>query len=206
MVRPAPTHTAFVIAEAASFEMAAKLLHITRHGPTTPAAIELLAGQSVSNHQKLAGAEAILVVGFEDSEEDVEWMSERLAADLQRAGSEDVAIQRGVGLDATWASLSRSAIFQINVLPSALVDVTEAVAKLVPEAWLNAHACNGVLRGGWNENEPSSEMKKLVCERIRPIAANAGGNVAMLCESPTVEIGSGRSLMRTISDAMWCKG
>jgi glycolate oxidase len=203
MVRPTPTHAAFVTCNATSFEQASALLKILRHGPTTPVAIELQTGRSIT------GAAARLVVGFEGGEDEVAWMVERLMTDWRNAGGQEVVCELGTGLDERWAQLSRPAEFQVNVLPSELIGVTEAIFKSVPDAFLSAHAGNGVLRGGWSENEPSSaELKIMICEHLRPIAMKAGGNLVMLTASSdpgrtsgeiSSETGSEKTLMETIA-------
>ncbi len=84
---------------------------------------------------------------------------------------------------------------QINVLPSALVGVTEELVGSLPGISVQAHAGNGAIRvelpaaadsrAGTLAAEP---FATLVRRRLRPIAADTGGHLVVLAYPDDAEL------------------
>jgi glycolate oxidase FAD binding subunit len=186
MVRPLPTHSAVVICDIPSFQEAECLLDALSRSRTTAMIVELLAGPALPNCPlpALPGmAAARLVVGFEGGAAEVQGMANLLCDEWRALGADQLTTISGARVDAVWNWLSESpALLQINVLPSRLVEVMEQVARELPAATLQAHAGNGVMRlyRGIDPTVLRDDFANLVQNTLRPIAAAAGGHLAVL--------------------------
>lgn len=194
MVKPMPETTALVACAVADYDMAERLLADLVRTKTLPSAVEWLVGP-VCQEAPL-GADATnglgqLVVGFEGTKEEVDWM----VGDLKNSWQ-----QRGVALSKTcmgdqaeplWAFLegfpgastdSRSPVLaEINVLPGAVVDTLRYVRQMDPKCSVLAHAGSGTLRVLFSMN-PQEAVTGLE-QRIRPAVVGSGGTVAILAYS-----------------------
>ncbi len=150
MVRPLPTHSALVLCDVPDFQQAECLLAALGRSLATPMIVELLAGPSLPNcplPAKPETAAARLAIGFEGGAAEVQGMAHLLCDEWRALGADGLTTITGARVDSVWDWLSGSpAVFQINVLPSRLVEVVEQVAARLPAAPLQAHAGNGVLR------------------------------------------------------------
>jgi glycolate oxidase FAD binding subunit len=214
MVRPLPTHSALVICDMPSFQQAECLLAALGRSQTTPMIVEMLAGPSRPHCPVPAmpdTAAARLAVGFEGGAAEVQGMANVLCDEWQALGADGLTTIAGARVDAVWNWLSEDpALFQINALPSRLVDVMEQVAERLPAAPLQAHAGNGVVRiypAADAATTLKSDFAGLVRNTLRPIATAAGGHLAVLATPAGIELTqaeawgpprAGAALMRSI--------
>ena len=195
MVRPLPQTSAMVLCDVNDFEGIECLLVALGRSRTFPVAIELLAGrwrEGCPLPPPPAESVARLIVGFDGAEPEVAWMVRRLAEEWRTAGAVSLTSVTGAGVVSLWDWLSNMASdLQINVLPSALVRLTEEVFQQLPGASIQAHAGNGVIQVQWPRpqkaaaaspacNGAGHDFTQLVCGKLRPAAAALGGNVVML--------------------------
>jgi glycolate oxidase FAD binding subunit len=198
MVRPLPQCSALVLCDAADFETAECLLVALNRSRTFPVAVELLAGRCRPGcpwGDMPGDAVARLIVGFDGSEPEVEWMLHRLCDEWRAAGARCLAGLRGDHAVTAWNWLAEAfGQVQINVLPSALVGVTEELIGGLPGISLQAHAGNGAIR----VELPSAASRAgrlaadpfatLVRHRLRPVAADAGGHLLVLAYPDDAEL------------------
>ena len=188
MVRPLPTHSALVLCDVPDFQQAECLLAALGRSRTTPMIVELLAGPSLP-HCPLPAmpdtAAARLAIGFEGGAAEVQGMAHLLCDEWRALGADGLTTITGARVDSVWNWLSESpAVFQINVLPSRLVEVVEQVAGNAARCaasgprgqWRDSHLFTGMSLGapacgsGWTDVQGQPESPKLreQFRRIRP--------------------------------------
>ena len=213
MVRPVPETSVAVACDVPDFETAERLLADLVQTQTLPAAIELLTG-SDSHHNPAIGpmlqsSVAQLIVGFEGTEAEVDWMVGRIRLQWQELGIVLPVTIAATEAAAMWKWLAElPADLQISVPPSATICMIECLAELDPSGSIQAHAGNGIVRAHLSPRVPV-EFTALVRERLRPAVQSAGGKLTVLsipdgAEPTGDEIwgppGDGVALMRAIKD------
>ncbi len=193
MVRPMPEASALVVCEVGDFDAAERILAALVHTQTLPAAVELLAGpaqqQGAVLGPMLESSAARVIVGFEGSELEVDWMVGQLRKEWSEAGISTPITIEPADAAAAWDWLGGlPADVQINVRPGATVAMIEQVLRLDSRCSIQAHAGNGVIRVGWSPSQtppvalsPSeTPPTTLPWRELRGAAAEAGGNVVLL--------------------------
>ncbi len=213
MVRPMIETSAMLTCTVADFEAAEELLAALVQTKTAPVAIELLAGSAGKDAPGLASADdggaARLLVGFEGSRMEVDWMLEQLGREWQSAGVASATTIGAAMVDGLWAWLTDfPAQIQINALPSVTTGLIEQVLEADPQASILAHAGNGVIRAGLSPRGPK-ETAVLIRERLRPVVDDAGGRMTVLTYGDGLELtaddvwgrpGEGAAVSRAIKD------
>lgn len=208
MVKPLPRRSAFLACRLADFDTAERMLADLVQSETLPAAVELLCGPAWEDDAALGvlGNEAAhLVVAFEGSEADVEWMLESLARQWRQAvGREPVVVEKSQ-IDPLWNRLvefptleaaaadgcERPLIVQIAALPGKMISLVEQLRRLSPGASIQVHAGDGVVRARFPLSASDVEnggAKKLLEEKIRPLAAAAEGRTVVLAYPPQAKM------------------
>lgn len=213
-VCPVPQTSAMLVCEVPDFDSAERLLEGLMQTQTRPAAVELLAGASHQGNPAigpmLESSEAQLLVGFEGTQPEVDWMLGGLAQEWQQlAGIDSPVTIPAVEVSPVWGWLTGlPADVQINAPPSATVALIEKLRGIDPNGSIQAHAGDGVIRVYLSPRVPA-EFTALVDEKLRPAAAAAGGNLAVLTLPDGAEMtrdqiwgppGEGMALVRAIKD------
>ena len=153
--------SAIVVCDVREFERAECLLAGLSRSRTLPVAIELLAGRPRAGcpfPPALPGAVARLLVGFDGSQAEVDWMVAAALPGMGGGGGDPRApaasyprpVQRRAGSAVELADRFLRHLL-IHVLPSDVVGVVRArLARLVPGASIQAHAGSGVIRVCWS--------------------------------------------------------
>ncbi len=195
MVKPMPEDSALVACDAADFDTAEKLLADLARTATLPTAIELATGPAWADAPGLAVSEsaaARLVVGFEGTTAEVDWMLERLESEWRGSGGPAPTVIRGEACARAWGRLTEfpaewpgddgdgraPLVAQISVLPRATVDFVRRLVESDPGGSVQAHAGDGVVvaRAGREPAEAAAGWS----ERLRPAVAEADGSMVVL--------------------------
>jgi glycolate oxidase FAD binding subunit len=219
MARPMPEASALVVCEVEDLDGAERLLAQLVETRTLPAAIELQAGAARQGNPvlgpRLESSAARLLVGFEGSRSEVDWMVGRLHREWGEWGVQSPLAVDGSQADLLWDWLAAfSAHVQIGVRPGATVEMIRRLLELDPGCSIQAHAGNGVIRAALSLLPPA-EFTALLRGRIRPAAAAAGGKMVVLrypqeapltCRDVWGPPGDGAAVSRAIKDRFDPKG
>ncbi len=218
MVRPLPETSAMVACDVPDFDAAERLLAGLVHTPTRPAAVELLSGPNWQHNPvmgpMLESSVAQLVVGFEGSAAEVEWMVQQISSEWRQLGAASLVTVAADEAALLWGWLTElPADVQISVPPSAAVETIERLRGLDPNGSIQAHAGDGVIRVHLSPRVPQ-QFAALLSEQLRPVAEAAGGNLVVLANpegaaltgrdvwGPVLEdgAGDGAAVMRAMKD------
>ena len=198
MVKPIARRSAFLACDLTDLDTAERMLADLIESETLPAAVELLAGPAWSDDPalgKLDAGAARLLVGFEGSQADVDWMLEKLSRRWRQATDREPAVVSKSQVDPLWNRLTEfplarenasgvgPLVVQISTLPSKLAGLIQKVQSLDPQVSIQAHAGDGVIKARFAVDESaiaSGGLAKLLQERLRPVVAAAGGRMAVL--------------------------
>jgi len=164
-LKPLPAAGAFVHCQPANLEQAEQLLAAMIDSATTPNLIELLGGSAWSD---LAGNDAgndagnhagiRLVVGFEGTQIEVDWMVGQIQQEWSAAGVESVVLTDREECDSLYHRLvefpsddSAAMVVKVTGVPSGTTRCFEALRAKDPHVSIQAHAGNGVLIGKFPE-------------------------------------------------------
>jgi glycolate oxidase FAD binding subunit len=160
MVKPLPEISALVACGVEDLEMAERLLAGMVRTQTLPSAIEWVSGPEWQDDPALgplgSSAAGRLLVGFEGTLSEVDWMLGQLHEEWRQAGIQSPLTVTGARAEPLWSRLaefrakaddsaSSCVTAEIRVLPSAVVDMIRRVQRVEPRASIEAHAGNGVL-------------------------------------------------------------
>jgi len=213
MVRPMPETSAVVACDVPDFETAERLLAELVRTKTLPSAIELQAGSGRQEHPTLGpmlgSSRARLLVGFEGTEAEVDWMVGQLRDEWRSLGVSSMMTLLAAEANLLWNWLTDfPAEVQISVRPGAVVETIERVLQLDPSSSIQAQAGNGVIRVRFS-SLPPEELAELWADRLRPTVAAADGKMVVLSCPQGVELardeiwgppGDGAAVMCAIKD------
>ena len=191
MVRPEPESFALVACDMSDLDTAERLLAELVNTQTLPVAVELLAGPEPPPGpvfgQMTESSVARLLVGFEGSQVEVEWMVEQIRKEWGELGISGTITTHQPGPAGAWGWLSElPADVQINVLPSATIAMVEQLLKLDQNCSIQSHAGNGVIRV---KLSPRRQLTaELLRSEFRPAVADFGGNMVLLCAPDDEEL------------------
>jgi glycolate oxidase FAD binding subunit len=185
-VRPLPQATALVTAGCEGPALAGLLdqLHASR---ARPMCLDLLNARAAARVQRRAGARLparpwLLVVGFEDSEEAVNWQLGQAIKELTAAGAPGVEALAGASAAPLWQALTELTApaearltLQAGVLPSALAAWCLAADDAPGELLVTARAGSGIARAHLTADASLEEARALV----RRLAAESPGHVTL---------------------------
>jgi len=229
MVKPMPETSALLARDLSDLDAADALLAELVHTETLPAAIELLVGPAWHDDPALStqsgSAAGRLVVGFEGTSAEVEWMVEHLGAQWRRSGGSPPTEIRGDASDRVWSRLtefpaegsgsgaSDPLVVEISVLPSATVDFIRLLLEADPSCSIQAHAGDGVIRARLSHDP--QDVAAVLGGRLRPAVAEAGGAMVVLSSPDGASLSrpdvwgpgaSGLAVMQSIKQAFDPKG
>ncbi|MCX7424676.1 MAG: FAD-binding oxidoreductase [Planctomycetia bacterium] len=223
MVKPMADTAAVMACDLGDFDTAERLLAVMVRTDTLPVAIELLAGPAWRDDPALGpmtdGAVGRLVVGFEGSAPEVDWMLESLAGEWHQCGVANPITVPSAQVEPLYRRLtefpvgtpepdgSAPLVVQISVLPSATVAAVRRLREMMPECSLEVHAGNGVIRGRFAVAPDAAAA--MLRERLRPLVTQAGGAMVVLAHPPDADLdvrsvwgppGDGATVMRAIKE------
>ena len=219
MVRPLPETSALVVCELPNLDAAERLSAGLVHTKTLPVAVELLAGSAAQENPAmgpmLTSSVARLIVAFEGSRPEVDWMVRRLEEEWQQEGVSPLTTIGHSEAGPMWDWLSEfPAHVQINVSPGTTADMVARLLRLDPGAAIQAHAGNGVIR--LRLSPPIlADLGELMRSRLRPAVAATGGRMVVLCCPNGAQLtrqdvwgppGDGATVMQAIKDRFDPKG
>lgn len=228
MVKPLPAESAFLACDLPDFDTAERMLADLVRSETLPAAVELLAGSAWREDPALGPLDdraARLLVGFEGSQVDVEWMLDTLGRQWQQALGQAPTVVKKSHVASLWDRLaqfpadigdnqqSRPLAVQIATLPSSLVDLVQQIQKLYPQVSIQAHAGDGILRARF-PIDPDA-ITPFMQEKLRPTVSAAGARMTVLDYPPQAKLdqrtvwgppGDGIDVMQAIKNRFDPKG
>jgi len=209
MVRPQPESSALVSCDVPDFDAAERLVAGMVRTETLPVAVELLAGCLGGTGDAIgplhSPAVARLIVGFEGSPREVEWMVDQLVKEWRASGMASVSTAFGADAAPLWDALAEfPADAEIRVPPSRSVPLAQQLLQRHPDGSIQVHAGNGVIRlrlplpagDGRSEGilplaaEGNAAMSGSPAEVVRQLgevrqsAVAAGGNMVLLRQPP----------------------
>ncbi|HUT11217.1 MAG TPA: FAD-binding oxidoreductase [Thermoguttaceae bacterium] len=213
MVRPVPETSALLACDVPDLDTAERLLAALIHTQTVPVAVELQAGSFPQDTPILGpmseGNAARLIVGFEGTAAEVEWMVERLGEEWCTSGVSLAVTVDDPEAGPLWRWLTEfSADVQIRVRPGATTGVIGRLLELAPQCSIVAHAGDGVIGVHLCALEPAA-LTSLVTQELRPLVEEVGGNLVVLSYPEEAELtrqeiwgppGSAAAVMRAIKD------
>ena len=154
------------------------------HTQTLPAAVELLAGSASQDNPAmgpvLTSSVARLIVAFEGSKPEVDWMVRRLQDEWREQGVSSPVIIPQAEAGPVWEWLTEfDAQVQISVPPGATAETVGRLLDLDSSAAIQAHAGNGVIRVGFSP-PMLDQFRELLSGRLRPAVTAARGKMAVL--------------------------
>lgn len=190
-VRPMTEQFTLMACAVQTTRQAEKLLAALVTSATTPAAIELLSGPAWDSEpalKTLAGASGpeklYLVVGFEGSAVEVEWMTRRLHDEWCELGIE-APITIGDATD-FWKKLVEFAavgnsplVLKASLVPSGVTSFIDALRTLDPQASLQSHAGNGIVIARLSAF-PKEGLSRALVGNLQPAAAAHHGSLLVL--------------------------
>lgn len=183
MVRPMPEASTLLVGEVADFDSAERALAALIHSKTVPVAVELQAGCPRRDNPvmgpMLESSAARLLVGFEGSRADVDWMVDALREEWRSLGIRSALTVSAAEADALWDWLSAfPAQVQIGVRPRDAVGMVERLLRLDPGCSIQAHAQDGIIRAALSP-APPDRFVAILREQLRPAVAAAEGRMSV---------------------------
>ena len=219
MVRPLPETSALVACELPELDAAEPLLAGLVHTKTLPAAAELLAGRAPQDNPAMGpipkSSVARLIVGFEGSRPEVDWMVRQLEDEWRQQGVLSLTTIRDSQAGPLWDWLSEfPAHVQIGVSPGATAEAVGRLLRLDPDCAILAHAGNGVIRAGFSP-PILDRLGEFLTTRLRPAVTDAGGRLVVVscpdgaqldCRDVWGPPADGAAVMQAIKDRFDPKG
>jgi glycolate oxidase FAD binding subunit len=182
-LRPLPEAQALVMVSAKS-EKISPLLDLVHASRTRPCCVELLnplAAGATDNFTLSSGW--VVVVGFEDNQQTVEWQVQTLQQELSAGAFPQPETVIGPACDALWKTLTEFAVepypvFRVraSVPPESLGELCGLLPAGEKPWHVQAHAGNGILRVQGNAEIGEAGCRQLFSS-IKEFAVNHGGNV-----------------------------
>ncbi len=183
-LRPLPECSALVTfgCEAESLDRLLDQLHATR---TRPICLDLLNQAAVREfHLNVPEAPWVIVVGFEDNSDAVNWQIRQLLQELARGDVEGLEARAGAAGEPLWRSLvedtasGRRLTFKANLLPHAAAAFCRQTNTLTEPIRLHAHAGSGIVYGHVDGDLTLPHLAAMLKE-LTDMAVRAEGNLVL---------------------------
>lgn len=187
MVRPAAETAAIVEAKLPGLDAAECLLARLAQSPARPVSIDLLNHAWGSDGADAAGPDGDrvrLLVGFEGSRTEVEWMVERLFAEWRGSPARETRRLEPADAAAMWQWMTDlPAHLQANVLPSRVGALLRSLAEIDPGCAFAAHAGDGIVKVRLSD-EAARDLPVVLTKKLRPAAEQLEGTLVVLSAPP----------------------
>jgi len=214
MVRPTPEHAAVVACDVEDLHEAESRLAALVTSQTRPVSIDLCAGRPRPDcplpGAVAEGAAARLLVGFEGSRPEIDWMVEQLGKEWGDAGIGRTTVSLADEAASLWQWLTElAAEVRIHVRPGAVVATVAGLLEFDPGATVEAHAGDGVIRAQFSTREPD-EWAESIVHRVSPLVDRAGGRMVVTSAPEGVALerdavwgraGDGRRISQAIKES-----
>lgn len=189
-VKPLPGDSKLVLVPALGKELPS-LIELLRVTKTRPVCVDLLNPparvQSFREATKFSDDDAwLLVVGFEDNPESVQWQVQTFREELPEEIRYRAKTRDGSEGEGCWNALAEFPLnapgevsFKANLLSERTLPFVEALHKRMPALLLQAHVGNGIIRGHLPPWTPREESEKFLAEALE-LARQASGNLTLL--------------------------
>ena len=182
-LKPTVESMALVVIEVAGLESAESVLAGLVRTKTTPTAIEFVSGPMWDN-APLSGKDFI-IVAFEGTTTEVEWMKRQLAEELESSGIGNPTIVSREDMDRLWSQLTEFSAHEspltikANVTPSGTTKFVAAARSIDPDCSIQAQAGNGVITIHF-ATIPDDGLSRVLIGQLQPLANSLQGNVVVL--------------------------
>jgi glycolate oxidase FAD binding subunit len=187
--------SAFLTCALPDLESADRLLSALITSRTTPAAIELLAGEAWQSDPALGPgrpeAPFRLVVGLEGSRAEVDWMQDQLAREWADQGVPQHRLMPAADVPGLWQRLTEfqtgqdaALVVKFNVLPSRVCGLVTQLLETLPDCSVQAHAASGIVLTRLASRP--ADVQGLLVKQLQPAAIRAGGR-AVVWANPSGE-------------------
>lgn len=157
-------------------ESALNLVHQTS---TRPVVVDILNPKAADQFGLGSGDKWLLAVGFEHSKTTTDWQVQTIAREFQDFSSSTVEVLEGSNSEKGWKALESfqgqpqfdsPVTFKANIPPAKVATWSELANQLFPEAFLQAHAGNGIVFGhiqGLDLNDTKNGLNQLMEKAVR---------------------------------------
>ncbi len=169
-LKPLPPAGAWMICQPRDAVHAEQVLARLVESATTPNLIELISGDCWQNVPRVTGLETqAIVVGFEGSVTQVDWMTEQLASEWKEVGLESTKVTDPQAADELYRHLTEfssdeeaAMVVKLTVLPSAVTRTVEQLRRIEPKVAVQAHAGNGIVIAKFADYPGSTSPMKAI--------------------------------------------
>jgi glycolate oxidase FAD binding subunit len=197
-VRPLPEAQAILVCDVPNFARAEELLVALITSRTTPVAVELLAGPAWRDDADFgpgsSDSAARVVVGFEGTKNEVEWLAGQLSAEWREQGVASVRTVGELSLTDAWRRLtdfsvapSAPLVVKMNVLPSKVCELIPVIQNFDQNVSIQAHAGNGIILARFAKFS-AADAGRLLIHRLQPAAVAAGGQAMVVSSAGADEL------------------
>ncbi|HUY91845.1 MAG TPA: FAD-binding oxidoreductase [Pirellulales bacterium] len=187
-VKPLAEASAILACQPRDLAQAESLLAELAASPSTPAAIELLAGPEWNDSPELAvevAAAAKLLVGLEGTRGEVDWTVDEINRSWRAAGVASCDVHRNEAAEPIWRRLTEFGArpdapltMKLSVRPSAVTRMVALCQELDPGCSLVSHAGNGIVLARFREFS-AADTSRVIVQHLQPAAAAAGGSAVV---------------------------
>ena len=189
-VRPVPDSQALLTlgCDTASLGSLLDLLHASRVRPACLDVLNAAAAVATANAAGVPLPEApwVVVLGFEDGFEAVNWQVRRLMKEIPTATVKGLEARAGGASVSLWNALVESVdpgsarlSFKANLLPGAVASFCQRAAESVDDVRLQAHAGSGIVHGRLGGDLTLGRVQEIL-KLLQDAAVAAQGNVILL--------------------------
>jgi glycolate oxidase FAD binding subunit len=189
-VRPRPEAQALLTLGCAASELGS-LLDVLHRSRTRPSCVDVLNGIAAREVATASGAALpaaawIVVVGFEDNDDAVNWQVQRLMTEVASVRLQGVEARAGAAGTPLWSALVEQVgrpgrlAFTANLLPGATADFCSRAQQLAPTIALQAHAGVGIVRG-FVDDVTEESARPLLRDLLSEAGAARGNLVLTRC-------------------------
>lgn len=189
-LKPRPAASAFLAAALPDFGTAEAVLARLVHSQTTPTAIEMLSGPAWRDDRALGSlateSAAVLAVGLEGTQTEVDWMLSQLRREWQEQGLNRIHQPPADQTALLWQRLAEfpaaepaAAVLKMSVVPSQVCGMVELLHEMDPACSLQSHAGNGIVVARMS-GLAGGELSAAIVKKLQPAALRGGGSVVVL--------------------------
>ncbi len=194
-VKPIPEKTALAVYPVTDLDALETALAALVPSQTTPTAIEVVSGEEWNS---LLGQEGSpdtwrLIVGLEGAAPEVTWMIDQLDSELGSLQITRSALLLEDSAHTAWKALANWSadgdsplVLKVQVLPSGVTRICQALRNLDAACGLQSHAGNGVVIAKFS-SFPAAGLSRSLLGELQPLASSLGGYVTVLSNPSAAE-------------------